>query len=381
MGRDDTRYERNERRGFGGPDDWDRDLNEGIDERARDRPTQRSGWQGTPVTGYRGTNPRDRRDRDDWDEYDQGGRQRPVYWGRQRRDAGSQPSHGYELDHDVYRAGDRDEWRGEFGAKEDRTQWGRGRDRRWGETMRGAVREGRDWLASGRDRYRDWRETGGDPYREQRDQYEGTRYGMSAKYPAHSGRYAGVGPRGYQRTDARIREDVSEILWRDAEIDASDIDVTVENGEVTLEGTVETRWTKRLAEDDAWAAGGVYDVHNRLRISRERRDPDVTSTRDTSGVIRMEGGRLASSPRFRVDMSVVGSDGDEVGIIKEVREDTILVDRPMARDIYIPTSAVQDSDSSTARLNVDSGEVDNQGWHNPPMTGTDTDYDDHVELT
>ncbi|HEX5166355.1 MAG TPA: BON domain-containing protein [Thermomicrobiales bacterium] len=246
--------------------------------------------------------------------------------------------------------------------------------------MRGAVREGRDWLASGRDRYRDWRETGGDPYRERRAQYEGTRYSRDSGW-VRPGSYAGRGPRGYQRTDARIREDVSEILWRADEIDASDIDVTVENGEVTLDGSVDTRWTKRLAEDAAWEASGVYDVHNRLRIRRVDRDPIATGMRDTSGAIPMESGRNTTSPRFLVNMAVVGNNGDEVGIIKEVREDTLLVDRPMSRDIYIPVSAVKISDGSTARLNIDSGEVDNQGWQHPPIAGTDTDYDERVDLT
>jgi osmotically-inducible protein OsmY len=45
------------------------------------------------------------------------------------------------------------------------------------------------------------------------------------------------------------------------------MDVRVESGEVTLEGTVDDRWEKRLAEDVAEAVPGVRDVHNRLRTS------------------------------------------------------------------------------------------------------------------
>ncbi|HEX5166354.1 MAG TPA: hypothetical protein VFV93_13215 [Thermomicrobiales bacterium] len=119
MGRDYTQYERNERRNFGGPDDWESDIEEGIDQRERDRSTSRSAWQGSPVTSYREADPRGR---DDWERYDEGSRQRSVYWGRRPNEARNQPSHGYELDHDVYRAGDRDEWHGEFGPKEDRIQ-------------------------------------------------------------------------------------------------------------------------------------------------------------------------------------------------------------------------------------------------------------------
>jgi osmotically-inducible protein OsmY len=59
---------------------------------------------------------------------------------------------------------------------------------------------------------------------------------------------------------------VSERLERHGHIDASDIEVTVENGEVTLQGTVDSRRSKRLAEDVAESVYGVKDVHNQLRI-------------------------------------------------------------------------------------------------------------------
>lgn len=79
--------------------------------------------------------------------------------------------------------------------------------------------------------------------------------------------FAGRGPRSYRRSDARIHEDICEILTRHPEIDASDIDITVENGVVTLSGTVEDRYTKRLARDVAELTLGVHDVENRLRLA------------------------------------------------------------------------------------------------------------------
>jgi hypothetical protein len=44
------------------------------------------------------------------------------------------------------------------------------------------------------------------------------------------------------------------------------IEVQVDNGEVTLTGTVDDRRTKRLTEDIAESVYGVKDVHNRLRV-------------------------------------------------------------------------------------------------------------------
>lgn len=79
--------------------------------------------------------------------------------------------------------------------------------------------------------------------------------------------FAGKGPRNYRRSDDRIREDISDLLTENHELDASDIEVSVVNGEVTLEGLVTRKGSKRLAEDLAYMARGVVDVHNRLRIA------------------------------------------------------------------------------------------------------------------
>lgn len=81
------------------------------------------------------------------------------------------------------------------------------------------------------------------------------------------GPHAGRGPRGYQRSDERIREEINDRLTEHGEIDASDIEVSVAAGEVTLIGIVDSRQTKRMAEDVAESVAGVRDVHNNLRLS------------------------------------------------------------------------------------------------------------------
>ena len=82
------------------------------------------------------------------------------------------------------------------------------------------------------------------------------------------GPFAGRGPKGYQRSDARIREDVCDRLADAPFIDASDIEVVVKEGEVTLSGTVANREQKRRSEDVIDTVPGVKDVQNRLRVSR-----------------------------------------------------------------------------------------------------------------
>jgi hypothetical protein len=80
------------------------------------------------------------------------------------------------------------------------------------------------------------------------------------------GPYTGRGPRGFQYSDERICENVCQHLTQHGWLDARDLEVSVNNGEVTLSGTVASRSDKRLAEDMADSVRGVTDVHNRLRI-------------------------------------------------------------------------------------------------------------------
>lgn len=92
-------------------------------------------------------------------------------------------------------------------------------------------------------------------------QWQGQGMGNSFQ-STHQGR----GPRNYQRNDERIKEDVHERLTRHPEIDASEIEVIVSGGEVTLQGNVDHRYSKRLAEDITEDIFGVKQVHNQIRV-------------------------------------------------------------------------------------------------------------------
>lgn len=82
------------------------------------------------------------------------------------------------------------------------------------------------------------------------------------------GGHYGRGPKGYLRSDDRIHEDICERLSEDPHVDASDVTITVKNGEVTLEGEIEDRRMKHRAEDIVDAVAGVRDIHNHLRPRR-----------------------------------------------------------------------------------------------------------------
>lgn len=68
------------------------------------------------------------------------------------------------------------------------------------------------------------------------------------------------------RHDDRIREDVKSRLELNENVDASEIEVLVEAGEVTLQGSVETRHMKELATGIVESVPGVHDLHNRLHV-------------------------------------------------------------------------------------------------------------------
>ena len=109
------------------------------------------------------------------------------------------------------------------------------------------------------------------------------RYGNPVWYRAYAWSWTGGGESGpredephahgrtqsrhYQRSDDRIREDVYDRLNDHANVDSSDIRVSVSAGEVMLERTVHTRREKRMAEDIAESVSGVRDVQNRLRLA------------------------------------------------------------------------------------------------------------------
>src|SRR5262245_48685933 len=92
----------------------------------------------------------------------------------------------------------------------------------------------------------------------------GQRQGRGSSMARQS--YAGRGPKGYTRSDDRIREDISDALMDDHDIDASEIEVDVKDGEVMLRGTVDSRDAKRLAEDLVESVSGVKNVQNSLRV-------------------------------------------------------------------------------------------------------------------
>jgi osmotically-inducible protein OsmY len=86
------------------------------------------------------------------------------------------------------------------------------------------------------------------------------------------GQHRGKGPKGYQRSDERIKELICERLREDPHIDPGEVTINVQGGKVTLEGTVDSRQAKNSIEDIA-EQFGVQEVQNNLRVQKGTSTP------------------------------------------------------------------------------------------------------------
>src|SRR3989337_248322 len=69
-----------------------------------------------------------------------------------------------------------------------------------------------------------------------------------------------------KKSDTQIHHDVLEELKWDSRVDETEVGVEVDNGVVTLTGTV-TSWAKRMAaEEAAHRVSGVLDVANDVKV-------------------------------------------------------------------------------------------------------------------
>ena len=119
------------------------------------------------------------------------------------------------------------------------------------------------------ERARNWERPDAYEYRPQ-GQRMNSEPGMEPR--GQRGEFYGVGPRGYRRSDERILDDIAYRLTQHGWIDARDIVIEVQDGEVTLRGIVDDRRQRRMAEDLAASVMGVIDVNNDLKVRSQLRE-------------------------------------------------------------------------------------------------------------
>ncbi|MCC6907550.1 MAG: BON domain-containing protein [Phycisphaerales bacterium] len=111
------------------------------------------------------------------------------------------------------------------------------------------------------------------PYRQQSRSPEsgaGRWTQWAKRAPQH--RTFGKCPRNYQRSEARVCEDIAEHIMREPSIDASDVEIDVHGREVTLRGSVPDHRMKRCIEGLAQDAVTIEHVENCLRVQTQSED-------------------------------------------------------------------------------------------------------------
>jgi BON domain-containing protein len=130
--------------------------------------------------------------------------------------------------------------------------------------------------------------------------YPGGRGALVMESWTIAGPYTGRGPKGYKRSNENFVEEASQRLERDGQVDASEIEVTAEDGVITLRGTVPDRAMKRRAEECVESIYGVHDVANELRVSRQgseqSRGEQGRSSRSTRASSSASSGSTTTEP-------------------------------------------------------------------------------------
>lgn len=186
---------------------------------------------------------------------------------------------------------------------------GSGSGYRQGQDQNYGTGTGPDWSTGGG--------YGGDTSFGSRNTWGGGAYGGWGGPSSQQGMresYSGRGPKDYKRSDDRVREDVSDRLEQDHGVDASEISVQVQDGEVTLTGTVPSRDQKRRAEDCVEAVSGVREVTNNLRINRgDARGQQAPASETSSSIIGLGGQKSRETEGSSTTQSATTGSGSTSG--------------------------------------------------------------------
>lgn len=242
-----------------------RDPQHGMGNRPRHWQGKDSGERGA----YRDEPDFDRRSYGTGNQYGEAGAHARGQSQQQRRDGGFAPD-----DH-----GSDDFGRGNEKVRDERDEPGRHSGAHAGRPGQGLHSRSAD---PGQSSYGGF--TNEDPsfQRQQLEHYEGGRAYPGYHHSAQGGQQVGsrserqqhaysgrpTMPKGYQRSDERLMDDVCERLSRRG-LDVREVSVQVSAGTVSLEGSVADRRTKHAIEDCVDGVPGVQDVDNRIRIARD----------------------------------------------------------------------------------------------------------------
>lgn len=76
---------------------------------------------------------------------------------------------------------------------------------------------------------------------------------------------------------------------------------------------------------------------------------------------------MGRTSTLALGMAVLGADGRLIGRVKEVFASSLLIDRAVQRDIYVPFDAIQTLWHNQVVLAIPTTQVDDMHWPHPPL--------------
>lgn len=182
-------------------------------------------------------------------------------------------------------------------------------------------------------------------------------------------------------TDNEIKQTILDHLYWDMRVDDGDITVNVENGNVTLTGSVPTYFGKQSAYEDAWVIPGVVNVEDKLSIEYPATvkypsdeqirqsvesiilwSPDIDSTdinvKVDSGSVELSGIVDALWKKIKIKELI----SNLIGVIEIINKITIvssdsIEDRKIAEDVIDALDRNINLDIDMVDVSVDNGVV------------------------
>jgi osmotically-inducible protein OsmY len=181
------------------------------------------------------------------------------------------------------------------------------------------------------------------------------------------------------RTSEDIKKDIIDNLYWDARVDASDINVDVQSGDVTLLGTVPSFLAQQAALEDTRSVKGVAGIDSRIEVRRLQTVPAAADTADhirdlylwdpaladqnvlvsaDAGVVTLEGTVDAAWKKLRAETKALGVTG-----VHSVTNDLAVVptmsvlDETIADDVLDALRRSSNVDETEISVTVENGTV------------------------
>lgn len=161
-------------------------------------------------------------------------------------------------------------------------------------------------------------------------------------------------PAGAEADRAEIRSDVRNQLEWDYRVDENDVNVAVDDGVVTLSGTVENFSAKEAAAADAWSVTGVIDVVNNIEVDAEAPGSDAGDiSRSIENVLEWNSEIDASDIRITTIGGIVTIEGTVESYWKKVRAEDLASDVSGVVEVQNRLAVVPTDDAVDERIAED----------------------------